>query len=343
MKKFRWAMIICLLMIFIISGCESSKKRNPQDNNPPIEEEEVRAPTDQSATIDAASLAAFKGFNDHVNDIQTEASNCILIETTYQVDSINKIDTLNGVVRYDTHTIYNDVGNPLDKNDYYNDDTFNVEKFRKEKLDEFYYTDASGTKIFLSKIYNIDSSACAWENSEKVTLGQSNSISLPFDNGSFSYNTILKQFHTTNTYKYVDNDNSLILTNESKIILSNETANTYYNYSIYEESLDKMYVFIASNDLFDEQGNPNNSIELKYNAYLFLDFKVQTNPYTFYVIDAVGNKQEYTTVVDNNDNQRYELWNNGTHIGYMKLFEEKFNNNKIIKFQFYDTEDTLFN
>ena len=41
MKKFRWAMIICLLMIFIISGCESSKKRNPQDNNPPIEEEEV--------------------------------------------------------------------------------------------------------------------------------------------------------------------------------------------------------------------------------------------------------------------------------------------------------------
>jgi len=153
----------------------------------------------------------------------------------------------------------------------------------------------------------------------------------------------LKQFHTTNTYKYVDNDNSLILTNESKIILSNETANTYYNYSIYEESLDKMYVFIASNDLFDEQGNPNNSIELKYNAYLFLDFKVQTNPYTFYVIDAVGNKQEYTTVVDNNDNQRYELWNNGTHIGYMKLFEEKFNNNKIIKFQFYDTEDTLFN
>jgi len=27
----------------------------------------------------------------------------------------------------------------------------------------------------------------------------------------------------------------------------------------------------------------------------------------------------------------------------MKLFEEKFNNNKIIKFQFYDTEDTLFN
>jgi len=341
MKKFRWAMIICLLMIFIISGCESSKKRNPQDNNPPIEEEEVRAPTDQSATIDAASLAAFKGFNDHVNDIQTEASNCILIETTYQVDSINKIDTLNGVVRYDTHTIYDNADNPLVENDYYDGDTFNVEKFRKEKLDEFYYTDASGTKIFLSEIYNIDSSACAWKNSETVTFGQSNSISLPFDNGSFSYNTIEKQFHTTNTYKYVYNDNYLTLTNESKIILSNETADPYHNYSIYTFQ-DKMYFFIARNDLndlFDDQGTPNNSIQLKYNAYLIWDTKGDIQ---FYVIDD-GNKQEYTTtVVDNNDSQHL-LWNNGTHIGYVKVIEEKSNNNTIIKFKFYDTKNTLFN
>jgi len=171
MKKFRWAMIICLLMIFIISGCESSKKRNPQDNNPPIEEEEVRAPTDQSATIDAASLAAFKGFNDHVNDIQTEASNCILIETTYQVDSINKIDTLNGVVRYDTHTIYDNADNPLVENDYYDGDTFNVEKFRKEKLDEFYYTGSTGTKIFLNKEKNISSSSSGLEKLRKSYFG----------------------------------------------------------------------------------------------------------------------------------------------------------------------------
>ena len=367
LKQKKITMIMCLLMLIVISGCESSKKRNVPDTNQRNQEETIDNSNTQYPTIDPATLAAFKGFNSYATNIASTEKECIELSTRLQNENEdekfktteNNIWTFEGHIIADkdgkhltTTDLENVIQNARNQNDritLYNEDA---------KFSDLYYIDSESEGMHpLTDILKI---ATFCEN--KTTKTTDTSIYIPNIDKAITINRISHQFKNPTSFEYSyepegedESDDglnvTLFLTNPSLIEVPNKPVDfTNSLYSRIGENINDQWVnhfFIAKDFSTNTHNLPTHDIKMQHNAYVTITQKDSESQIiiTFNIIDENGDKQTYKTeAIDLNLDAYFELSNHSnTHIGYIKpSLQSITTKNKILMIEFYDTEKNLF-